>query len=78
MANLLLLLQQWRVMLYFNKHISVLFLLYQGLLLVSSLIAPAVCILIVVGKIYSQTPPGRLHVRFQAGCGLSGRLVAVR
>ena len=49
LANQVLLLQQWRSIMKHNKRISFLFLVYQGILLLSSLINPSVCIFIISG-----------------------------
>lgn len=51
LANQVLLLQEWKTVRHFNNGISFLFMVYQGLLLFSSLINPAVSILVIVGKI---------------------------
>jgi chitin synthase len=49
LANQVLVLQEWKSIQLFNKNISFLFMIYQGLLLFSSLINPAVSILVIVG-----------------------------
>lgn len=49
LANQVLLLQEWKTLSYFNKNISIFFMLYQALLLFSSLINPSVSILVIVG-----------------------------
>lgn len=54
MANLLLLLQESKTLFTFNKQISIMFLVYQAALLISSVINPAVCILIVSGECVSD------------------------
>ncbi|KAK2159846.1 hypothetical protein LSH36_145g07007, partial [Paralvinella palmiformis] len=48
LANQVLLLQQWDTIYYFNKHISIFFILYQAILLVSALLNPSVSVLIIV------------------------------
>jgi len=49
LANQVLLLQEWKTVSYFNKNISFMFMFYQALLLFSTLINPAVSILVIVG-----------------------------
>ena len=52
LANQILLLTQWRQTISrFNKQISNLFLVYQALLLFSTLLNPAVSILVIVGEL---------------------------
>ncbi|XP_021377869.1 uncharacterized protein LOC110465974 isoform X2 [Mizuhopecten yessoensis] len=48
-ANLLLLVREWKIISKFNQRVSLLFTIYQGLLLFSTLIGPSVVILVVSG-----------------------------
>lgn len=49
LANQVLLLQQWELAQAFNNNISILFLLYQGLLIFSTLITPSMTVLVISG-----------------------------
>ncbi|XP_041356161.1 uncharacterized protein LOC121373551 [Gigantopelta aegis] len=48
-ANLMLIVQKWRVITRVNQRVSVLFIIYQGSLLFSTMISPSTVILIVAG-----------------------------
>ncbi|XP_060075146.1 uncharacterized protein LOC132554839 [Ylistrum balloti] len=48
-ANLILLVREWKIISKFNQRVSIFFTIYQGLLLFSTLIGPSVVILIVSG-----------------------------
>lgn len=52
MANLVLLLKQFRSICRHNKHISHLFMLYQCILLFATLISPSMCVLVIAGGLY--------------------------
>ncbi|XP_033747575.1 uncharacterized protein LOC117332686 [Pecten maximus] len=51
-ANLMLLVQEWKKISMFNYRVSLPFLIYQALLLLSTLISPSVIVLIVSGGLY--------------------------
>lgn len=48
-ANLMLLVREWKIISKFNQRVSIFFTIYQGLLLFSTLIGPSVVILVVSG-----------------------------
>ncbi|KAL8601710.1 hypothetical protein ACOMHN_033886 [Nucella lapillus] len=49
LANLMLIVKEWKYVLLLNQRVSVIFLLYQGLLLFSTLIGPSTVMLVVSG-----------------------------
>ncbi|XP_059154827.1 uncharacterized protein LOC131940217 [Physella acuta] len=49
LANLMLMIKEWKYVALFNPKVSAVFLLYQGLLLFSTMIAPSMVILVVAG-----------------------------
>ncbi|XP_069102230.1 chitin synthase chs-2-like [Argopecten irradians] len=50
-ANLMLLVREWKIISKFNQRVSIFFTIYQGLLLFSTLIGPSVVILVVSGNL---------------------------
>lgn len=73
MANIMDILRSWRVLIKKNENFSALYVLYQLLLFVSSLLTPATIFLLIVGAFNTA-----FKVSAETRCYLSGALFLLR